>query len=184
MKIKFLDFFRKANNLQKIYPFSRFKVLSKSENTYPFFLSLENSNVYAYTSRFMVRTGDVEAIENIVESYFRKKITNEKECLIYDGVALHYYKFHEFGQTVIDIITNNNHLIKKVCNEHLEPPAPDAVFPYCDFESVGSLQGEMELWWNVYWSPFWISQSEEEKAKYLERNNMARELREFLILHS
>lgn len=184
MKINFLDFFRKGNNLQKTYSSSGFEALSKSKNAYPFFLSLEGCNIYAYSSRFMVKPGDVETIKNIIESSFRKKIINEKECLIDNKRALHYYKFNEFDQIVIDIITNDNHLIKSLCNEQFEPPAPDTVFPYCDFESVGSLQGEMELWWNVYWSPFWISLSEEEKAKYLERNNISSELRDFLILHS
>jgi hypothetical protein len=89
--------------------------------------------------------------------------------LIHNEKVLHYFKFIGFGQTVIDIITNDNHLIKSLCDEYFESPALDTVFPYCDFESVGSLQGEMELWWNDYWSPFWISLSEEEKEKYLER---------------
>jgi len=184
MKINFMDFFRKKNNLQKIYPLSNFEVLSKPENTYPIFLPLDGSNVYAYSSRFMVKPSDIEKIKTIVESSFKKKITNEKACLIHNNRALHYYKFNEFGQTVIDLITNDNNLIKNLCDEYFEPPSPDTVFPYFDFESVGSLQGEMDLWWNVYWSPFWISLSEEEKDKYLERNNISSELREFLILHS
>ncbi|WP_336665981.1 hypothetical protein [Enterobacter mori] len=183
MKINLFGFFRKGNNLQKVYPYSGFEVLSKPKNVYPFFLSLEYNNVYAYSSRFMVKPGDVEIIENIVGSSFRKKITKEKECLHYKEKALHYFKFNELGQTAIDIITNDNYLIKSLCSEHIEPPAPDTVFPYCDFGSVGSLQGQMEMWWNVYWSPFWISLSEEEKANYLERNNISSELREFLILH-
>ncbi|HHA1349780.1 TPA: hypothetical protein ACOEER_000814 [Enterobacter ludwigii] len=184
MKINFLDFFRKNNDLQDIYSASGFEVLAKSVNTYPFFLCLESNNVYAYSSRFMVKPGDVGKVGEIIESSFRKKIENEKVCLINNEKIVHYYKFNEFSQIVLDIITNDNDLIRKLCNEHFEPPAPDTVFPYSYFESVGSLQGQIDLWWNVYWSPFWISLSEEDKAKYLERNNISGELREFLILHS
>lgn len=184
MKINFLDFFRKNNDLQDIYSASGFEVLAKSINTYPFFLCLESNNVYAYSSRFMVKPGDVDKVEKIIESFFRKKIENEKVCLINNEKIVHYYKFNEFSQIVLEIITNDNDLIRKLCNEHFEPPAPDTVFPYSDFESVGSLQGQIGLWWSVYWSPFWISLSAEDKAKYLERNNISSELREFLILHS
>ena len=37
MKINFLHFFRKNNDLQDIYSASGFEVLAKSVNTYPFF---------------------------------------------------------------------------------------------------------------------------------------------------
>ncbi|TPG55430.1 hypothetical protein [Ewingella americana] len=184
MKINFLNFFKKENSLQRIYPRSLFKFLSEQKKSYPFFLSLEGNNIYAYSTRFMVKSTDVKKIEDIVKFFFRKEITQKKECLFFNGMVLHFFKFEDFHQIVIDIITNNNDLIKDLCNENLEPPAPHVVFPDGDFEALGSLQGEMELWWNVYWLPFWTSLSEEEKEKYLERNKISSELREFLILHS
>ena len=65
MKIKFIDFFRKKNDLQDIYSASGFEVLAKSINTYPFFLCLKSNNVYAYSSRFMVKPGDVDKVKKL-----------------------------------------------------------------------------------------------------------------------
>jgi hypothetical protein len=102
----------------------------------------------------------------------------------FNGKALHYFRFEEFNQAVIDITTNNIDLIKMLFNERLTPPSPDVVFPNSDFESLGSLQGSMEYWWNVYWYPFWKVQSEQEKKIYFLRNNISNDLRDFMILHS
>lgn len=102
----------------------------------------------------------------------------------FNGKVLHFYTFEEFNQTVIDVITNNNKFIKNLYDMNLESPAPHIVFPERDFEALGGLQGDVELWWNVYWSPFWSSLTEEEKEQYLVRSELSSELSEFLILHS
>lgn len=184
MKINLFKLFKKENSLQEIYPMSSFDILLEPKNSYPFFASLKNNNVQAYSARFMVKYEDVIKIENLIELFFLKKITQKKECVSFNGKALHYFRFEEFNQTVIDITTNNIDLIKMLFDERLTPPGPDVVFPNSDFESLGSLQGSMEYWWNVYWSPFWKVQSEQEKKIYFLRNNISNDLRDFMILHS
>ncbi|EDX9487248.1 hypothetical protein GQP67_004661 [Salmonella enterica] len=184
MKINMLDLFRKKMIFKKKYPRSSFDVLPECNNLYPLLISLENENVYAYSTRFMIKTNDLPEIENIITSCFHGGTEQLKECMFYKGKTLHYYKFREFNQIIIDITTNSGELIKKIWDGKFEPPAPDIVFPNEDFESLGNLQGKMELWWDVYWFPFWVSLSEEDKRNYLERNNISNELREFLILHN
>ncbi|CAM7806029.1 hypothetical protein [Enterobacter hormaechei] len=184
MKINLSSIFRKKNALQKIYPRSSFFPLIELKCSYPFFRSLERNNIYAYSSRIMVKPEGIKKIESTVKALFCKEITQEKEFISFKGKALHYFKFEEFDQTVIDIITNNVDFIRKILCEKLEPPAPDVVFPDCDFESLGSLQGNIEFWWDVYWSPFWNALSEEDKMIYLHQNNISNGLRDFLMLHN
>ncbi|MDF7681129.1 hypothetical protein PT300_11265 [Enterobacteriaceae bacterium ESL0689] len=79
----------------------------------------EKSDIYAYSARFMIKPDNIITLEKMIESHFQKKITKEKECLLNNEKTLHYYRFEEFHQTVIDIITNNNHFIKALCEEGL-----------------------------------------------------------------
>lgn len=184
MKINMLDLFKMKRGIQKKYPRSSFSILPERNNSYPLLLSLENENIYAYSTRFMIKYNELPKIENIITSCFYGQTKQVKGHMSYKGKTLHYYKFKEFNQMVMDIITNSDDLIKKLWSNKFEPPAPDIVFPDEDFGTLGSLQGGMELWWDVYWSPFWMSLSEEDKKNYLERNNISNELREFLILHN
>lgn len=183
MKINFGRLFSRRNSLQDIYPENTFITISESEKSYPSFVFV-GGKVFAYSTRIMIKTDDLPKLVEKIEGRFNKKITNNKAILSFKGRSLHYYQFKEFGQVVVDIITNDNSLIDDIFALSLEPPLPNAVFPNRDIESFGSLQGDIEAWWNIYWLPFWGRLSLEEKKHYVEQRNISNELKEFLLLHN
>lgn len=65
----------------------------------------------------------------------------------------------------------------------LTPPSPQTVFPDVNFETIGSLQGEIEYWWNVYWAPFWSSLNNTEKMACIDSEKLSEDVFEFLQLH-
>ncbi|XTZ36955.1 hypothetical protein ACQYRI_13260 [Salmonella enterica] len=183
MKINFRKLFGEKNSLQKLYPENSFSSLIASENKYPLFTSLETSKIYAYSTRFMIKSNDLLRVREVIERCFHKKLIENTEILSFGSKTLHYFQFKEFGQVVIDIITNDNNLIQNTIAAELEPPLPNVVFPERSVESFGGLQGDVETWWNIYWNPFWVSLSQEEKKHYIEQENISGELKEFLFLH-
>lgn len=182
MKINFFNFFRKKNELQDEFPISKLNALSDGGGAYPSFLSLEKDNIYAYSARFMIKPEDLSIIENLIELFFHVevKIQEEKEKFVDRDKVLICYKFKEFEQDVVRVITNDNEFVNCLCEKSLEPPGPEMVFPDKDFGTYGSLQGDMEFWWNVYWKPFWESLREEERKQYLERSNFSVDTIQFL----
>lgn len=182
MKINFGRLFRKKNSLQDIYPENTFITVPDSERRYPSFVFV-GSGVYAYSTRFMIKFDDLSKLVETIEERFNNKITSNTTILSLKSRTLHYFQFEEFGQIAVDIITNDNKLIYDIYALDLEPPQPSTVFPNRDIETFGSLQGDIEAWWNIYWFPFWGKLSLEEKKHYIEQKNISNELKEFLLLH-
>ncbi|TLI73284.1 hypothetical protein FEK42_22255 [Escherichia sp. E2748] len=183
MKINFDRLFSKKNNLQDIYSENTFITIPDSERRYPPFFFV-GSGVYAYSTRFMIKSDDLAKLVDTIEERFNKKITSNKAIYSLKNSTLHYYQFKEFGQTAVDIITNDNNLIDNIYALYLEPPLPSTVFPNRDVETFGSLQGDIEAWWSIYWHPFWGRLSLEKKKHYVEQKNLSNELKEFLLLHN
>lgn len=126
----------------------------------------------------MINPEDLSVIECLIKLFFNEKVEiNERKKKIVDhSKALICYKFKEFGQDIVRVITNDNEFVKCLCEKGLEPPGPETVFPDKNFGDYGSLQGEMAFWWDVYWEPFWNSLREDEK------NNISNEVIFRLIL--
>lgn len=61
----------------------------------------------------------------------------------------------------------------------LQPPLPAESFPWFEPENVGSLQGDVEYWWDYLWLPFWVSLSLQEQADLA----LEPEWREFMESH-
>lgn len=182
MKINIFNLFRKKNEFQDDFPMAQFSALPRGGATYPSFLSLEKNNIHAYSARFMIKPEDLSAIECLIGLFFhgKVKIDEREEKVIDHNKVLICYKFKEFGQDIVRIITNDNEFIKCLCEKGLEPPGPENVFPDKDFGNYGSLQGDMAFWWDVYWEPFWKSLREEEKKQYIKRNNFSVDTIQFL----
>ncbi|HBZ7769375.1 hypothetical protein [Klebsiella variicola] len=181
MKINLFNLFRKKNRLQDDFPHAQFMALPE-EGGYPLFFSLDKSNVYAHSACFMIKPEDILVIEYLIELFFYRevKISEVKEKVSDHNKVLVCYKFKEFEQDIVRLITNDNEFINCLCEKGLEPPEPECAFPDKDFGAYGSLQGDMEFWWNVYWKPFWESLREEERKQYLERSNLSIGTIEFL----
>lgn len=116
----------------------------------------------------MIKFDDLTKLVETIEDRFNKKTTNNKAVLSLESRTLHYYQFKEFGKITVDIITNDNNLIDDIYALDLEPPLPNTVFPNRYIETFGSLQGDIEAWWNIYCLPFWGRLSLEEKKHYIE----------------
>ncbi|HHP8557738.1 TPA: hypothetical protein ACSI64_005605, partial [Klebsiella pneumoniae] len=149
---------------------------------YPLFSSLEKSNIYAHSTCFMIKPEGMLVIEHLIDLFFHRevKISEVKEKVSDHNKVLVFYKFKGFEQDIVRLITNDNEFINCLCEKGIEPPEPECVFPDKDFGTYGSLQGDMEFWWNVYWKPFWDSLREEERKQYLERSNLSIGTIEFL----
>ncbi|MDQ7883627.1 hypothetical protein [Atlantibacter hermannii] len=182
MKIKLFNLFSKKNELQDDFPVTQFSALPEGEATYPSFSSLEKNNIYAHSACFMIKSEDLLVVEYVIELFFNAKVKlrEEKKKFVDHDKVLICYKFKEFEQDIVRVITNDNGFIKCLCAKGLEPPEPECVFPDKDFGAYGSLQGDMEFWWNIYWKPFWESLREEERKHYLERSNLLTGTIEFL----
>lgn len=181
MKINLFNLFRKKNEFQDDFPIAQFSALPEGRG-YPSFLSLEKHNIYAHSARFMIKYEDLSTIENLIELFFygKIKINERKEKVVDHDKVLICYKFKEFDQNIVRIITNDNEFIKFLCEKGLEPPGPESVFPDKNFGNYGSLQGDMAFWWDVYWEPFWENLKEDEKKQYLGRSNFSVDTIEFL----
>ncbi|MCK6894582.1 hypothetical protein [Enterobacter bugandensis] len=183
MKINFSRLLSRKNSLQDIYPENTFITNSESEKIYPSFVFV-GGGVFAYSTRFMIKSDDLPKLVEKIERRFNKKITDNKAILTLKCRTLHYYQFKHFGQIVVDIITNDNSIINDISALALEPPLPNTVFPNRGIEFFGSLQGDLEAWWDIYWFPFWGRLSLEEKKHYVEQRNISNDLKEFLLLHN
>lgn len=182
MKIKLFNLFRKKSQFQDDFPIAQFSALPKRGSFYPMFLSLDKHKIYAHSARFMIKTEEQSIIENLIELHFHEKINiNEKEKKVADhDKILICYKFKEFGQDIVRVITNDNEFVKCLCEAGFEPPGPEIVFPDKNFGNYGSLQGEMAFWWDVYWEPFWKCLREDERKDHLRRSNFSVDTIEFL----
>lgn len=179
-----INFFRKKNELQSDFPIAQFDLSLDHSSVYPLFLSLEKDNVYAYSTRFMVKPDDLFVVEHMIELFFNGWLTKEKSVFVESDKKIICYKFKEFEQDIVRIITNHNDFITCLCGKGLEPPNPESVFPDRDFGAYGSLQGDMEFWWDVYWRPFWSSLADEEKIQYLEGSDLSEDTIQFLKCHN
>lgn len=167
MMIKLFNLFRKKNELQDYFPVAQFSALPEWECIYPSFLSLEKNKIYAHSACFMIKPEDLSVIEHLIELFFhtKVKIRGVEEKFTDHGKVVICYKFMEFEHEIVRLITNDNEFINCLCKKGLEPPEPECIFPDKDFGTYGSLQGDMEFWWDVYWKPFWESLRAEEKKE-------------------
>ncbi|MFE4111823.1 hypothetical protein [Kosakonia sp. YIM B13611] len=74
--------------------------------------------------------------------FFHRKLTEEKKIANHDKDLI-CYKFKEFEQVIVRLITNDNNFIACLCEKGLEPPGPENLFPDKDLGSYGGLQGDM-----------------------------------------
>jgi hypothetical protein len=183
MKINFFNLFRRGNILQDYFPIEQFGIISENMSLYPLFLPLEKDKVYAYSARFMIKPEDLPVVEQVVEFFFHGKLTQEKKTFADHDKILICYKFKEFNHDVVRLITNDNGFIACICEKKLEPPGPEEIFPDRDLSTYGSLQGDMQFWWDIYWGPFWSHLTEDEKFKYFERGDLAEDTIQFLGFH-
>lgn len=64
----------------------------------------------------------------------------------------------------------------------LVPPAPWEAFPGVDASGLGSLQGNLERWWQYCWWPYWRSLTQEQREQWLQDPTHPEAWREYVQL--
>ncbi|KAB8037857.1 hypothetical protein GCL60_11830 [Silvanigrella paludirubra] len=108
-------------------------------------------------------------LEKYKSNYVINKMNNNieiKSLYLYKGQGIAVSITNEFRGIVVNLITNNNLFIQDLDNSLLQPPPPWIVYPNEDPRGLGSLQGEIDYWFDSIWNPFWNSLSLEEKKNY------------------
>ena len=176
---KFLaDFFKPKNDLSKIYPAAFLPKNRDGLAAYPNKDFLDAQGVYAYRLQFMTTLSDADKVFGVIASSFHlqnKGTYQEGEAKGNDGTTIHFSIRQEFTGAVIESVTNNVPFLLSLDKLELEPPAPWCVFPDVDPETLGGRQGSIDYWWTWYWSPFWDSETKEQKQRFLEKNNVSAE---------
>ncbi|MEO4049125.1 hypothetical protein AAFN46_18825 [Pseudomonas sp. CAU 1711] len=62
------------------------------------------------------------------------------------------------------------------------PPNPWEVFPEVDAGGLGSLQGNLEHWWQQCWWPYWLSLGPQQRAEWLADTRHPEDWREYVRL--
>ncbi|SET60836.1 hypothetical protein SAMN02583745_02869 [Thorsellia anophelis DSM 18579] len=71
----------------------------------------------------------------------------------------------DFGGYIIEIETTSKQMVEGILNKRTYPPSPEISFPKLNPEEYyGSLQGNIDFWFNQLWEPYWKSLSKEDKT--------------------
>lgn len=158
-----------------------------SSKNYPFPFFLKEKNIYAYNLYFMSTIEKKEAILDVILTNFNVQETNEYRQAkgINDlNESIHFSISPEFNGYSFQIVTNSLVFLEQLDLLKIEPPPPWIVFPEIDPDTLGSLQGSIDYWWYVYWTPFWQKLSTQEKQEYYNINNASPEWIECIDIHN
>ena len=84
-----------------------------------------------------------------------------------NGESISLAIYPEFKGTAVRLLTNSLNLLRAIDALHFTQPPPWVVFPHIDPDTLGSMQGDIDFWWLVYWGPFWSAASASERAEYM-----------------
>ncbi|MUK94400.1 hypothetical protein GNP80_18410 [Aliivibrio fischeri] len=164
MKIKWLLslFFKKTSQEPK-------ETLKAFADTYPQVTLSKEMNERAYNLFFLIDTSITEKLIQLVQGYTETKITlnNTKEPQDFSSeqVILKLNVFLDFNGHVVHLITDQTDLISSIINSNFHPPKPELSFPEISPLEYGSLQGNLDFWFNWLWLPYWRHLSKEEQKE-------------------
>jgi hypothetical protein len=130
---------------------------------------LAERGVYAYRSDFML--ADASSLVACIRSHFptvSNDVFQEGPHQSGNGESIHFAVRPEFRGASVEMLTNSVNLLRAIDALHVTPPPPWKVFPHLDPETMGSMQGDVDYWWWLYWGPFWNNASPPEREQYLQ----------------
>ncbi|HFZ0996213.1 TPA: hypothetical protein ACIJRG_004646 [Escherichia coli] len=175
--------------------------LNLVDGSYPIFISLKDRGIYAAHSIFICSDDELHVIKEHLSNIFNvNKDAIGNEGVIYDSGIVHHPLFRDaieiqktysliytftksFKGNLIDLVTNSSFFVETIKSAGIKEPVPWDVFPELEPDTFGSLQGELEFWWESIWSPFWHSLSPDERNDFLVKNNATPKWREFIEFH-
>ncbi|WP_151069637.1 hypothetical protein [Cupriavidus oxalaticus] len=134
---------------------------------------LESSRVHEFMS--IVDVG----FDKIDENLYMKRSDNEA------GDFFIVVAFgSEFSGSVVSMMANDISVFDRIEVNNSSPPPPWVAFPELrEPRKLGFLQGDIEYWWDNYWSPFWESLTAEEREEYLRSRGATEEWKSCIWLH-
>ncbi|TWI69243.1 hypothetical protein IP91_00309 [Pseudoduganella lurida] len=173
------------DELIRAYPASALEA-APSLAVFPPKLFLGDQDVHAYRTEFMVNLEDATRVATAISSEFDSVSDRAfQEGSANNGSkAVHFSLRPEFGGAVATIVTNSGALLGKIDGLDLHPSPPWIVFPEIEPETVGSLQGSIEYWWDWFFLPYWLAATTQERLRYLDQYNASPQWREFVTLHA
>ncbi len=154
---------------------------------YPAVSSLVHSlNVNAFYAHFQSESNQVDRIvkgattgfNRVDENSYVKSAENKGSCHLFISIG------EEFSGAILSIISDDISVFERIAEANSSPPPPWVAFPDVDEPlKLGSLQGDLEYWWDGYWLPFWENLSSEERVMYLQKYEATDDWRQCIWLH-
>ncbi|WP_367256725.1 hypothetical protein [Pseudomonas sp. stari2] len=143
--------------------------------TQPPTTSLQNAEISAFFSQFLIDPEDLVEFESLVESNFRKNIERtlndlpvfEYESALSGDRLIFFASTREFNSVTIRLITNSVDFLMMLNRKKFAVPPP--WFAFEGYEPSwwgGSMQGVQEYYDNNYFFSFFTQLSETEKQSY------------------
>lgn len=164
MKIKWLSslFFKRTSQEPQ-------EILKAFTDTYPQVTLSKEMNERAYNLFFLIDTSTTEKLIQLVQGYTETKITlnntREPQDFSNEQVILKLNVFSDFNGHVVHIITDQTDLVSGIINSNFHPPKPEHSFPDISPLEYGSLQGNLDFWFNWLWVPYWQHLSKEDQKE-------------------
>lgn len=73
---------------------------------------MTESDVYAYTSRFMIKDEDIDSIKELIKKRFEGELDHYKGCLKHLGQYLNYYLFIDIEKKLLILLLIMCHFLK------------------------------------------------------------------------
>ncbi|WP_158996614.1 hypothetical protein [Pigmentibacter ruber] len=147
---------------------------------YPKKINKCSDNIYAYQIIFMISEIDFPKLKEILIKYYKADIDFldrnmpdnkdthfNKKIILEHGLAI--AKTNEYDGIVIYLLTNNIELLNDIDHAELEPPPPWVVFPNENPVGFDKMQYIIELWFVLFWDPFWFNLNPTKKREYIEK---------------
>ncbi|KAB8037861.1 hypothetical protein GCL60_11850 [Silvanigrella paludirubra] len=198
---KLISFFKNLINLKKndealtvnkkelesTYLFNNLSNHNYKSNNYPYPFYMEEKKIFAYNLYFICTCERKIDILNTILLNFKIDQTNEyrqAKGKNDSNESIHFSIVSGFNGYLFQIVTNSIKLLNELDILKIEPPPPWISFPEIDPDSLGSLQGSIDYWWYVYWTPFWEKLTPQEKQDYYKIKNATPEWIECIEIHN
>ena len=174
-----------SDEMAGLYPRSALG-LAENLSAYPHKLLLADQGIFAYRMEFATFEADAARVVGAIAAEFPL----HSLAGFQDGQArsertsAHFSIRPAFRGAVVVIVTNALPLIAAIDALELPPPPPWIVFPEADPSALGSLQGDIEYWWDWLFLPFWSAANEATRSHYLATYPTNEDWMEFLDFHT
>lgn len=173
--IPFLGRTKPQIDLHTAFPRALMPSLSLPDRqVYPSITPMAKADIFGYQLHCLLTYQGKEALDTLLrEAGFMAlpAVTDHFSGLIEHSTnetRIFLSQYADFAGICINLVTNNNALLAALVNFKSAPPTPWESFADVDPDTLGSLQGNIDLWCNYFWRPYWLSLSDTERLQYPE----------------